>query len=193
MSIRIEHLSKAYGEKKVLKDFCAEIREGSCNVLMGPSGSGKTTLFRILMGFEQPDGGKVAGMPEHISAVFQEDRLCEDFSAIENVAMVLKRGASKSIIEEQLEQIGLSGSLHQPVSQLSGGMRRRVAIVRALLAEGEIVLLDEPFKGLDEVTKETVIRYFKEHTKGRTTLLITHDRQEAEQLGDYRIDISDHI
>jgi NitT/TauT family transport system ATP-binding protein len=183
MNIQISHLSKSYGSKAVLMDLSLTLSEGCCHVLMGPSGCGKTTLLRLIMGLEGADCGTITGLPERMSAVFQEDRLCEDFSAIDNVALVLKRGFPKAEIETHLRAIGLTGDLHQPVREYSGGMKRRVAIVRAVMAQSELLLLDEPFKGLDPDTKELAIAYFLRHTKGKTCLVVTHDAEEADRLG----------
>ena len=153
---------------------------------MGPSGCGKTTLLRILMGFEKPDAGSITGMPEKLSAVFQENRLTEDFSGVENICLVLERGTRKErveLAEWHLARMGLKDSMEQPVRELSGGMKRRVAIIRAVLAEANLILLDEPFKGLDEVTKDTVMEYFMESTKEKTTIVVTHDPLEVKKLG----------
>ena len=179
MDIQIKNLTKTYEEKPVFTDFSATIREGCCNVLMGPSGCGKTTLLRILMGLETAEEGEVTGIPDSIAAVFQENRLCEQFSAVENVALVLPKKYSLQTIRQHLSRIGLEESLEQPVRTLSGGMKRRVAIVRALLADADFLVLDEPFKGLDEATKREVMEYFKEQSAGKTVLLVTHDSKEA--------------
>ncbi|MBQ0001856.1 MAG: ATP-binding cassette domain-containing protein [Clostridiales bacterium] len=182
MNIKIRNLSKAFGEKQVLQNLSLEFASGKCHVIMGPSGCGKTTLLRILMGFEKQDAGTIEGLPVHKSAVFQEDRLCEDFSAVENVAMVLKKGFPRSEIAENLRAIGLDGDLNQPVSEYSGGMKRRVAIVRAVLAEADLIFLDEPFKGLDTDTRDLALQYFLSHTKGKTSIVVTHDEKEARML-----------
>jgi NitT/TauT family transport system ATP-binding protein len=183
MNIQISHLSKSYGSKAVLMDLSLTLSEGCCHILMGPSGCGKTTLLRLIMGLEGADCGTITGLPGRMSAVFQEDRLCEDFSAIDNVALVVKRGFPKTEIETHLRAIGLIGDLHQPVREYSGGMKRRVAIVRAVMAQSDLLLLDEPFKGLDPDTKELAIAYFLRHTKGKTCLVVTHDAKEADRLG----------
>lgn len=182
MNICIKNLKKSYDEKKVLTDLSLEFREGTCSIIMGPSGCGKTTLLRILMGFEKQDAGIISGLPEHISAVFQEDRLCEDFSAVENVGLVLPKGFSRAEIEAHLKAIGLNGDLNQPVREFSGGMKRRVAIVRAVLAEAELLFLDEPFKGLDTATRNLALHYFIKHTQGKTSIIVTHDEEEAAML-----------
>lgn len=183
MNIQLKNICKSYGNKQVLRDFSAELQEGECTVIMGPSGCGKTTMLRILMGLEKPDKGFVEGIPKRVSAVFQEDRLCKDFSAADNVAMVMERPVFREVIQRHLERIGLTGNFDQPIGQFSGGMKRRVAIVRAVLARGDLLILDEPFQGLDQATKKRVIEYLKEENQGRTVLVVTHDREEAELMG----------
>ena len=181
--IVISGIYKRFGKKRVLHDFSATLSGGGMTVVMGPSGCGKTTLLQILMGFVRPDKGQLTMIPHHKSAVFQEDRLCEDFSAISNVQLACGRRVSEMEIVSHLENLDLAGSLQQPVRELSGGMRRRVAIVRAMLAPADIVFLDEPFKGLDEQTRDKVLRYVLAQTRGRTVVAVTHSREEAEALG----------
>ncbi len=181
--VRAEGLCKAYGEKRVLTGFNAVFASGSVTGIVGPSGCGKTTLLSLLMGLERPDAGSVAGVPHAKSAVFQEDRLLEAFNAVANVRFVLGRRASDAEIRSHLERIGLAGSLTQPVSELSGGMRRRVALVRAMLAPSDIVFLDEAFKGLDAGTREQALAYVAECRRDRTLVMVTHSPEEAAALG----------
>ena len=180
--ILLTDISKSYGEKVVLADFSARFPAGVCTCLMGPSGCGKTTLLRILLRLEIPDGGTITGLPVTRSAVFQEDRLFEDFSALSNVSAVCDK-ARRQEVSEHLTALGLGGSLAVPVRTLSGGMKRRVAIARAVLAPGELLVLDEPFTGLDQETKDVVLDYLKEHIRGRTVVLVTHDSADREALG----------
>ena len=150
---------------------------------MGKSGLGKTTLLRILMGLEKYDAGSIEGMEnKKISAVFQEDRLCENLSAVTNVAIVCEKNATLQEIRKELENIGLSGSTEKPVRELSGGMKRRVAIIRSIMADSDIVVFDEPFKGLDVETRKTAIEYLKKKLKDRTVIMVTHDIDEALSL-----------
>ena len=136
MEIRISGLQKSYGEHRVLDDFHAVIPWGKTTCIMGPSGCGKTTLLRILMGLEKADGGSVEGIPEKKSAVFQEDRLCEDYSAVKNVELVTgDRECAKRALRELLEE----EALYKPCRELSGGMKRRVALVRAVEADSRIL------------------------------------------------------
>ena len=181
--LRIEKLSKSFGEKQVLRDLTLTIPEGEVTSLLGASGSGKTTLLRILAGLEKRDSGEISGLPKAISYVFQEDRLCEEFSAVSNLHFAVGKRKTKQELRELLSKLGLSESMERPVKELSGGMKRRVAIARALICEYELLLLDEPFKGLDASLKQEVMDVVKRRSAGKTVLLVTHDTSEAEYFG----------
>ncbi len=183
MNINISNLTKKYGKKEIFKNFSLEIETGKVTALMGKSGFGKTTLIRILMGLEKYDKGKITGLEnQKISTVFQEDRLCENLSAITNISIVCEKETSIREISVELEKIGLKESQNKPVKTLSGGMKRRVAIIRCIMAKSDIIIFDEPLKGLDEITKKNVIRYLKEKIRGKTVIIVTHDIEEARQL-----------
>lgn len=186
--IELLHLNKTYGEKTVLKDFSARIPEGQVTVLMGASGCGKTTLLRILMGLEAPDEGTLSGVPEKIAAVFQEDRLCPDFTALSNVRLVMEK-PDPALAQSLLKELGLDAAMEKPVRTLSGGMQRRVAIARALAYDAPLVILDEAFKGLDQDTRDTVLATVLRHTAGKTLIAVTHDPQEAQTLGGQLIEM----
>ena len=173
-------VSKAFEGRQVLTDFSARLEKGRKYCLMGASGSGKTTLLNLLLGLMKPDSGAIRRAPElKMSAVFQEDRLLEQMTAEANVALVSKAGGTE--IRKMLETLGIpSESLNQPVATFSGGMKRRVALARALLAEYDVLLLDEPYKGLDEETRARVMAAVERYTAGKTVLLVTHDKEEAE-------------
>ena len=180
-NIEIKNLSKSFGEKKVLEGFSATLPLSGVTVIMGESGCGKTTLINIMMGFEKADSGTVEGLPSSVSAVFQDDCLCEDFTALSNLRAVVGRKRPKKELEELLLSLGLTREdISRPVRQLSGGMKRRVAIARALAADGEMLIMDEPFKGLDEEMRKKVIKAVLNDTrsKGRTLVVITHDPDE---------------
>ena len=188
--IRISHLAKAYGDHPVFTDFSAVFEKGKTTCLMAPSGAGKTTLLRILAGLEEADSGEIEGLEDlRKSMVFQEDRLCENLSASANIRLVRRKkpwGRDKKAqdqISEAMTAVGLSGCEDQPVREFSGGMRQRTALLRALYSEWDILFLDEPFKGLDEETKELVMAYTKEQCAGKTVIFVTHDRSEAERMG----------
>ena len=194
-TVSIQNLSKSYGELTVLAQLNMLLTVGKPWVLMGPSGCGKTTLLRILLGLEAPDTGTVtwdlqmsARSPvsrqrPNLPAVFQEDRLCEAFSPMENILMVTGNLFSRDQISQELCRLLPAESIQRPVHTLSGGMKRRVAILRALLAPGDGVLMDEPFTGLDEDTKLLVISYIKEKTADKLLLITTHQEEDVELLG----------
>lgn len=183
MSIKLKHVSKAFEGKQVFDDFSETFPEREIIGIMAPSGYGKTTLLRILMGLIPPDEGQILGIEgKKMSAVFQEDRLCENLSASANIRLVNPK-LSQEETEKAMSAVGLDDCVHQPVRELSGGMRRRVAILRALLCEYDILYLDEPFKGLDQETKELVMEDTKRRCQGKTVFLVTHDATEIDAMG----------
>ena len=180
--ICIRNITKSYGEKTVFKDLNLKIESGKITCIMAPSGAGKTTLLRMLMGLEKPDSGSIVGLSaKRFSAVFQEERLCEGMTAIGNIRLV-NPSLAPDRIRNELQKLGMHHCENQPVSELSGGMRRRVSILRALLAEYDALFMDEPFKGLDRALKKDVIAYVMEKTVGKTVIVVTHDRSEADLL-----------
>jgi len=182
MAIEITNIRKAYGSNIVFDCFDCQIDEGTVTCIMGPSGRGKTTLLRIMLGLEQPDGGQVSGIEnQRKSVVFQEDRLCENLSVVSNIRLVCHKPIKTNDIIEAMSIVDLASDFaKQPTRSMSGGQRRRVAILRALMAEYDILFLDEPFKGLDLETKKKVMLYTKEQSKGKTVIFITHDKEECE-------------
>ena len=177
--ITLNHISKSYDEKKVLHNFSCTFTEGKITAVMGPSGIGKTTLFSLLLGLMKPDEGTISGLEgKKISVLFQEDRLFPFLTAKEN-AIVAGEGP-----KDYLALLGLKEEENSLPSALSGGMQRRVAMARALNYDGEIFLLDEPFKGLDPETKEQAMTLFRNLTPKKTIIFITHDEKEAESLAD---------
>jgi len=179
--LQIRRLYKAYGGHVVFHDFSVDIPLEGITVLHGASGAGKTTLFRLLLGLEQPDSGEISGMSGRKPAVvFQEDRLLPWRNALKNVSIV----SSEKAAERALERLGLGGSLHLLPRELSGGMRRRVALARALAYGGDILFLDEPFTGLDEENKRAAAREILDSKL--PALVITHEEDEARLLGGFR-------
>lgn len=173
-------VTKRFENKTVLEGFSLSIHQGETVALMGDSGCGKSTAGKVLLGLLQADGGEVKH-PKYMGAVFQEDRLCKEFDAVTNIAMVT---GDRRAAQEALAEVGLAEIGKKPVAALSGGMKRRVAIVRALLSDGEVLVLDEPFTGLDAANKQQVLQYTKERLQGRSALLITHNETEASYLAD---------
>lgn len=177
---KVENLTVQYGGTAVLENFSAEFPDGGVTAVSGRSGCGKTTLLAVLLGLLRPDGGTVSGFRQP-SAVFQEDRLLPFLSAEKNIAMTA--GCTEAEAGEALLSVGFdTADRGKRAFELSGGMARRVAIVRAMLAPGDAVLLDEPFKGLDERTRAQVVRFVCENRRGRTMVVVTHDPRDAEAL-----------
>ena len=180
--IIIDRLCKAYGDKIVLRDFSYRFSQGKIYCLMAPSGYGKTTLLRLMMGLEAADSGRIAGLGDlRISAVFQEDRLCENLNAEANLRLVNPR-LSRAHALDALRQAGLEDCEDQMVRSFSGGMKRRVALMRALCAPGDVLILDEPFKGLDAQTRLKMLDCIAHFRQGRTAILVSHDAGDAHAL-----------
>jgi len=183
--ITLRGVTKRFGDQVVLDGFDLDLADGAVTALMGPNGSGKTTIARLLLGLTVPDAGEIRGLAgRRRAAAFQEDRLCRQLTALGNVRLVLDHDVPASAVVAELDGVGLDAeSLAKPVRDLSGGQRRRVAIVRALMADADLVVLDEPFKGLDADGKNVLMAYVQERRAGRTMLLITHDPAEAAWFG----------
>ena len=194
MSIIITDLCKTFDDNEVLKNVNITLKDNSIYCLMGSSGIGKTTILRILMGLEHADSGSVSGIDtKSISCMFQEDRLIPYLSAIDNVKIVLHGKNNRDEIRNNLLSILPDDSLDIPVSSLSGGMKRRVALARALSYPGKLIILDEPFTGLDKDTKLNVIDYILKMRNTRTLLIATHGTDDANLLGAEIIKLNKNI
>ena len=187
-AIFLRSISKSYGETHVFRDFSARFPLGETSVVTGVSGGGKTTLLRLILGLETPDGGEIAGVPARRAAVFQEDRLCPQLTALENVLLTAGRKKEREA-RDLLARLGLGESLAVPAAELSGGMRRRCALARALCAEFDLLVLDEPFKGLDEANRRAAMDAVRAVSDDKTVLLVTHDAAEAEFFGGNRLSV----
>lgn len=184
MAIIMTNLSKSFGGRPVLRDFSARFEEGSVSCIFGPSGQGKTTLLHLLMGLLAPDSGRIEGIgDQRLGAVFQEDRLIEPLSVLRNIRLVCGKDLPDQEILDHLREVGLRDSAGKPAGELSGGMKRRAALVRAVIVHPDVLLLDEPFKGMDAATKADAIGYLRRRAPKATVLLVTHDREDAGLLG----------
>ncbi len=192
----LRDVCKTYGELPVLKNVNLELALDGIYCLMAPSGSGKTTLLRLILGLEKADSGEILWddvndrqkktferRPYHYSVVFQEDRLCEDFSPLDNLVLTCGKTFTREQLAQELCCLLPEESIRRPVCTLSGGMKRRVAILRAMLASSRAILMDEPFSGLDEDMRHIVIRYILEHRQNRLLLVATHQEEDVELLG----------
>ena len=175
--ITLSHIDAGYDGKSVFNDFSLTFPSSGRVALMGESGSGKTTLLRLLAGLIKPENGTITGIEnQKITFLFQEDRLLPWRSALENAAL----GSSKEKAAQWLKKLEIEDPSLLP-SALSGGMQRRVALARALAFEGSILLMDEPFKGLDEELRSRVINLVRDAAP--LIIFTTHDEQEAVEMG----------
>ncbi len=181
--IELKNVDFSYGETKVLDGFNLTVNDGECVCLSGPSGCGKTTVLKLVMGLLKPDSGEVTKV-EKTAAVFQEDRLLSGFSLITNVLLPPLADGRKSVATELLNEANLGDSIYEKVRNLSGGMKRRAAIVRALCFEGDILILDEPFNGIDAENKRIMAEMIKREyiQKGKPVLMVSHIPSDAELL-----------
>lgn len=174
MELRVEHLCKRYGENAVLDDISFTARVGVTR-LLGPSGIGKTTLLRVLLGLETPDSGTVNGDKFRWTAVFQENRLLEGLDAEENLRFVLGANYNAAAAQALLEELGLGDVGKKKVRDYSGGMQRRLALARALLAPSDALALDEPFTGLDADNRAAAQRCIARAAREKIVLLVSHE------------------
>lgn len=180
--IELKNVSFSYGELQLLKDFNLSVKGGECVQLYGISGSGKTTVSRLILGLEKADSGNI-NVPQKISAVFQEDRLLENVDVQKNIRLPLIK-EQYVFADNLLKEFGLYDVRKKRVSMLSGGMKRRVALVRAIAYSGDALILDEPFNGLDNDNKIIAANIIKREflNKDKSVLLITHINDDAELL-----------
>lgn len=186
--IKIAHVFKAYGTQQVLSDVSFTLNSNVPTCLMAPSGDGKTTLLRILLGLEKADAGTITlPTPCRWAVVFQEDRLMLHLDALSNLRFVLGKDWDEQKARTLLEELGLTDYEDKPVHSFSGGMKRRLALARALLAPADAVLLDEPFTGLDEESRTKAIACVKNRTANKIVLFTTHQATDAAALGANKI------
>jgi len=208
LAIDLREVSKSFGDFFALRDLSLQVRPGECFGLLGPNGAGKSTTLRLLLGLTQPDVGQihVLGLPvpgralevrARVGVVPQHDALDPDFTVVENLIVFARyfgeRGAAALRDPAPLlEFAGLTHKRDARIGELSGGMRRRLSLARALVNDPELLLLDEPTTGLDPQARHLIWeRLRRQLASGRTILLTTHFLEEAERLCD-RVAIVDH-
>jgi len=206
--LNVRGLSKRYGDTEVVRGLDLTVRRGECFGLLGPNGAGKTTTLRLLLGLIEPDSGTIelAGMsvPKNarearmkVGVVPQMDNLDPDFSVRENLFAYgryfgMKKSAIAARVPMLLEFAGLTSKADAPIAQLSGGMKRRLTLARALVHDPEILFLDEPTTGLDPQARHLIWQGLRRLiAEGKTIVLTTHFMDEAERLTD-RLAILDH-
>lgn len=185
--IELRDVHMAYVGKAVFSGLSLRFESPGAYALLGPSGCGKTTLLRLIAGLETPQRGEIV-RPERLSFCFQEDRLLPWYSVAQNVALALSREEQRDrlralrVAGEWLARVGLQGEAQAYPDALSGGMKRRAALARALAFDAPVLLLDEPFRALDEQTHAQMLALVRERAKGRLLLLVTHDARDAEGM-----------
>lgn len=195
-SLRLEAVSKSFGPVEVLREFSLEVERGEFVALVGPSGCGKTTLLNLLSNFEKPTSGRVI-TSGHIRMVYQQGGLFPWQTAAENIRLALRhiRDATEKQrqLQEMLDLIELNSFGDHYPHQLSGGMRQRVELARALAGETDTLLMDEPFSSLDYLTRLRLRQEFARllGERPRTVVLVTHDIEEAAQLADRVVVLSE--
>lgn len=175
--IEIQNVRMAYGDKLVLNDLSLSFPERGMFAILGPSGRGKTTLLRLIAGLETPLSGSVI-IPENtrIAFCFQEDRLLPFRTVLQNVELVC---SDPETAKHWINAVGLSGEENNYPSSLSGGMKRRAALARALAYDAPVLLMDEPFRALDDITHAQMLSLVREAAKDKLLLLVTHDEEDA--------------
>lgn len=189
--IQLSGISKNYENKSVLSDVAITFESGTVTAVSGPSGRGKTTLAMIIAGLIEADAGKVVVRGDtdvKLSFLFQEDRLLPWLTVYDNMALGRTNDAGHELdaqIRRTAEALELTEVLFSLPAELSGGMRHRVALGRTFLSNANLMILDEPFRGLDEELKERIVqRLWKETTKGKTVILISHNSGDCEKLSE---------
>ena len=171
---------KAFGSKVIFSDFSLSIKDNLVSFFMAPSGWGKTTLIRIMAGLDDDYEGSVEPKVKGNIVLFQENRLVEGISVLSNL---LALGVEEEKCIDVLSHLGLYDDRYKKVSQLSGGMKRRVALSRVLLLQGERYFLDEPLTGLDDECKKETALYIAKRLNGKTVVVVSHDKEDSALLG----------
>lgn len=182
--LQLKDICFSYGEEQIIKNLNLTVERGKPVVLLGRSGIGKTTLLKLILNFIKPDSGEISGVDEktRISVMYQEDRLFPQLTVYKNLKLV-KKDFSRKEAEKLMSEMNLEEKvLDKLPAELSGGMRRRIALARCLIFPSELVLMDEPFQGLDSETRASCLNAVKKYTAGRPMLIISHEIQDAAAL-----------
>jgi len=184
--IRVQNLCKTYGDYVVLRNLSFTAGVGVTRIL-GRSGAGKTTLLRILLGLDQPDSGSLFGTNCRWAAVFQEDRLLGHLDAEDNLRFALGSAYNAAAAKTLLGELGLADVGSKPICEYSGGMKRRLALARALLAPSDALILDEPFTGLDEENRSIALRCILHAAQTKPVLLASHEALDLPNCKEMRL------
>lgn len=194
IAIKLTNVYKKYLNQMILNNVNLSFQKNKVTVILGPSGCGKTTLLNIISGIEKYDSGNLYLSSNNISYMFQENTLFPWMNVYQNIEFVLKskhKKKSKDIVEKYLNLVELENCKYKSIDELSGGMKRRVAMARAISYDSDILLMDEPFEGLDNKLKTNIInKLLKLWDNKKTVILVTHNTEEAKLIGDTFINFS---
>jgi NitT/TauT family transport system ATP-binding protein len=186
--LKITNLAFAYGKKSIFENLSLELANGEILAVMGPSGYGKTTLLGLVSGLLKPQKGEAENTFAKISYAFQEPRLFPWLTVKENLIAVMdeKDKNANATVDECLALVGLSNAVDKYPEELSGGMKSRASLARALAFGGDLFLLDEPFAALDEDLRNDLLIKLKDYLRARNApaILVTHNKEDAEKLAD---------
>ena len=192
--LKVKEITFAFGKKTVLNNLSLELENGEILALMAPSGYGKTTLLGLVAGILRPQEGEIENTFEKVAYVFQEPRLFPWLTVKENLLAVLdeKDEKAEKTVFDCLEYVGLSDAADKYPDELSGGMKSRASLARALAYGGDLFLLDEPFAALDENLRHNLAEKLKEYlrARGASAILVTHNKEDAESIADRIITLS---
>ncbi len=186
--MRINNLTKKFNSKLIFNNANFEFNDGRVTYIIGESGVGKTTLLRIIAGLDKEYSGQITPNLDKISYVFQEPRLFSNLTVEENITMVTE--TSRYTAEEVLSLVELENEKASLPSSLSGGMKMRIALARAIYYDADVFLMDEPFSALDEELKSRMLPKIFDTLKGKTVIIVSHNLDEASKFSDAIIDLS---
>ena len=183
-AITLSNINKRFGEKVLFRDYSLHIEAGEFVAIKGESGTGKTTLLNIIGLLETPDSGTIDGLKNlKISAVFQEDRLLEGYDVLTNLRFVCRQRLSDAELSAYAAALLPQNALSQPVCEFSGGMKRRLSLLRALLVPFDLLILDEPFNGLDSENRKKAAALVRNRAQDKILLFAAHTKEDAALLG----------
>lgn len=180
--MKLTNVTKSFASKKIFESNNFEFEDGKVSYILGESGIGKTTILRIIAGLDKNFSGEIYKSSNKISYVFQEPRLFPSVSVYDNIAIATL--SSKYTVEAVLKLVEMEEEINALPSSLSGGMKMRVALARAIYSDGDIFLMDEPFSALDDDLKTRILPKIFECLKGKTVIIVSHNVEEANKYAD---------